>query len=83
MEPVTRSLRDIGTTIRNRRREAGLTAAQAAEWAGVSRRLFVELEGGKRPNVGLAAVLRILAVLGLDVEVRTRGLPGMRTPAGR
>jgi len=83
MEPVTRSIRDLGATIRNRRREAGLTAAQAAEWARVSRRLLVEVEGGKRPNVGLAAVLRILTVLGLDVDVRTRRLPGIRTPTER
>jgi transcriptional regulator with XRE-family HTH domain len=81
MYPVKRSIRELGATIRRRRKAAGLTAAQAAEWARVSRRLLVEVEGGKRPNVGLAAVLRILTVLGLDMEVRTRGLPGTRTPA--
>jgi len=70
--------RHLGAAIRAQRKAAHLTATQAASLARVSRRLLVELEGGKRPNVGVAALLRILEVLGLDLEVHARGLPGMR-----
>ena len=75
--------RQLGAAIRERRKEAHLTATQAASLARVSRRLLVELEGGKRPNVGFGALLRILDVLGLDLEVKVRGLPGTRPLGGR
>lgn len=80
MSPVIRNARQLGTIIRSRRHEARLTASQAAALARVSRRLLLEVEGGKRPNVGFGAVLRILEVLGLDLEVKVRGLPGTRGP---
>lgn len=73
------SARELGILIRDRRQEAGLTAAEAADLAGVSRRLLLEVERGKRPNVGFAAVMRILALLGLELDVRPRGLPGTRS----
>jgi transcriptional regulator with XRE-family HTH domain len=68
--------RELGSLIRDRRQEAGLTATEAADLAEVSRRLLLELERGKRPNVGFAAVMRILGILGLQLDVRRRGLPG-------
>ncbi len=71
-----RTTRDLGSRIRERRDEAGLTADQVAELARVSRRLLLELEQGKRSNVGFSNVLRILQVLGLRLEVASRGLPG-------
>jgi transcriptional regulator with XRE-family HTH domain len=71
-----REIRDLGQQIRQRRRAAGLTADKTAALAGVSRRLLLELEQGKRPNVGFSSVLRILSFLGLRMEVQPRGLPG-------
>ena len=67
---------DLGRLIRARRKEVGLTADDAARAAGVSRRLLLELEQGKRDNVSLAKALDILATLGLRMHVRMRGLPG-------
>ena len=72
------SARELGSLIRDRRQETGLTATEAAGLAGVSRRLLLEVERGKRPNVGFAAVMRILALLGLELDVSPRGLPGTR-----
>ena len=71
-----RSPAELGRQIRRRRKDAGLTADQTASLAGVSRRLLLELEQGKRPNVGLAHVLRILELLGVDVLLSPRGHPG-------
>ena len=71
-----RSPGDLGRQIRLRRKAVGLTADQTASLAGVSRRLLLELEQGKRPNVGLANVLRILELLGMGMVLSPRGLPG-------
>ena len=78
---TVRTASQLGTVIRERRRAVGLTAARTAELARVSRRLLLELERGKRPNVALAAVLRIVAVLRLEVDARHRGLPGTKQAA--
>ena len=74
---MVRNVAELGAIIRAKRREAGLTATQAAHLAGVSRRLLIELERGKRRNVGTAGVFRILELLGLEVDVSARGLPGV------
>jgi transcriptional regulator with XRE-family HTH domain len=70
-----RSPGELGRQIRQRRKDVGLTAERTASLAGVSRRLLLELEQGKRPNVGLAHVLRILELLGVDVVLSPRGHP--------
>jgi transcriptional regulator with XRE-family HTH domain len=75
--------RQLGATIRSRRKEARLTNAQVAAFAKVSRRLLTEVEGGKRPNVGFSALIRILEVLGLNLEVRARTLPGTLVADGQ
>ena len=73
----------LGRLIRQRREAVKLTTTQAAELAGVSRRLLIELERGKRRNVGLGAVFRILEILGLRMDVEPRGLPGTRSARHR
>ena len=73
---VIRDVAGVGRLIRARRQEVGLTIDEAARIAGVSRRLLIELERGRRPNVGAAAVFRILELLGLRVDIERRGLPG-------
>jgi transcriptional regulator with XRE-family HTH domain len=78
-----REARELGSLIRQRRDEVGLTATQAAGFAKVSRRLLIELERGKRPNVSFSAVLRILEYLGLEMDVTRRGLPGVRSSSRR
>lgn len=78
MNPTITNARQLGAAIRARRKETRLTVAQAAVFAKVSRRLLTEVEGGKRQNVGFSALIRILDVLGLDLEVLVRTLPGTR-----
>jgi transcriptional regulator with XRE-family HTH domain len=63
---------DLGAQIRTARRERTLTQERAAELAGVSARLWNEVEVGKRPRIGLETALRMLHTLGLDVHVSTR-----------
>ena len=73
---LIRDVAGLGRLIRARREEVGLTIVEAARVAGVSRRLLIELERGRRPNVGAAAVFRILELLGLRVDIERRGLSG-------
>ena len=63
----------LGATIRGRREELGLTIARLATHCDTSIRLISELERGKRPGVTFKTLLRVLTLLGLDLEVRPRG----------
>lgn len=65
----------LGEEIRARRKAAGLTLTEAAELIGVSRRLLVELENGKR-RVAVHTLFDILAALGLEMSVRERSRGG-------
>ena len=70
------TMETLGALIRERRQAANLDIPSAAARAGVGRRLLLELEAGKRPNVSFSTVLRLLALYGLSIEVVPRGLPG-------
>ncbi len=76
--PVT-DVREVGSAIRERRAELGLTISQLAVRSGVSIRLISELERGKRPGVTFSTLLRILTMLGLDLEIARRS--GMGGPS--
>jgi len=76
--PVT-DVREVGSAIRERRAELGLTISQLAVRSGVSIRLISELERGKRPGVTFSSLLRILTMIGLDLEIARRS--GMGGPS--
>jgi HTH-type transcriptional regulator/antitoxin HipB len=59
-----RNPRDLGLTVRDRRRALGLDQASLAKRVGVSRQWIIALEKGKR-SVELALVLRTLTALDL------------------
>jgi HTH-type transcriptional regulator/antitoxin HipB len=63
-----RSIRDLAATIRGRRRELGLTQADLAMRAGVSRKWVYEFEAGK-PAAELQLILRVMDALGLALDV--------------
>jgi HTH-type transcriptional regulator / antitoxin HipB len=71
-----RSVRDVAAAVRGRRQDAGLSQAQLAARAGVSRKWIYEFEGGK-PTAELGFVLRVLDAVGLQLEVQ----PGIRRPS--
>lgn len=62
---------EIGRLIRARRRRAGLRQGELAALAGVGNRFVSELENGKS-TVELGRTLRVLAVLGLELELGQR-----------
>ncbi|WP_408998128.1 helix-turn-helix domain-containing protein [Syntrophus buswellii] len=65
---------DIGTAVREKRREDDLTLADAAALCGVGYRFMSDLENGKA-TAQLGKVLRVLTALGLDVYIEARNWP--------
>jgi y4mF family transcriptional regulator len=62
------SIHDLASAVRGRRLELGVSQAELAARARVSRDWVNSFEGGK-PTVELILVLRILEVLGLRLEL--------------
>ena len=65
---------EIGYAIKDRRAELGMTQAQLAEAAGVSKRCLWSLELGQNPGVQLDKLTAVLGALGLGLEL-TVGTP--------
>ena len=59
----------IGYAIKDRRAELGMTQAQLAEAAGVSKRCLWSLELGQNPGVQLDKLTAVLGALGLGLEL--------------
>lgn len=79
--PVRRALRDVSAGVSRWRRLRGLTQAQLAERAGVSRGVARRLEAGDG-GVSLENVLRILRALGI-AELVTDALDPLNSDIGR
>ena len=65
------NVRAMGALIHNLRKEQGLTQAELAKRAVVSRKWIVEMERGK-PEAQLWKVIDVLNVLGYDLEIEKR-----------
>lgn len=65
---------DIGTAARKKRKEDGLTLADAAALCGVGYRFMSDLENGKE-TVQVGKVLKVLTALGLDMTIEARKWP--------
>ena len=68
-------LQELGYEIRKARAARGLTQAQLAQAAGLSRTTLNQLENGLFPDLGIKKVQSILDRLGLDLAVE----PAQRT----
>ncbi len=63
-----KSIRNLAAAVRGRRRDLGLTQAELATRAGVSRKWVYEFEAGK-PSAELRLILRVLDALGVTLEL--------------
>ncbi len=59
---------DLAVAVRSRRQDLGLTQAELASQAGVSRLWLNQIEGGK-PTAEFGLVIRLLDALGLRLEL--------------
>ena len=66
---------DIGSLVRIKRVELGMTQSQLADIAGNGIRFISDLENGK-PTMQISKVLDTLHVLGFDVIISARGEAG-------
>lgn len=64
-----RSITEIGGLIQQRRTDLGLTQAQVARRAKVSRDWIISIENGRRLTVDFERLLRTLDVLDLSIEI--------------
>ena len=71
---------EIGYAIKDRRAELGMTQAQLAEAAGVSKRCLWSLERGQNSGVQLDKLTAVLGALGLGLEL-TVGNPSVEPQA--
>jgi transcriptional regulator with XRE-family HTH domain len=69
-----RSTVDIGKAVRKKRKEDGLTLAEAAALCGVGYRFLSNLENGKA-TAELGKTLQVLFGLGLEVRLGPKGWP--------
>ena len=68
---------EIGYAIKKRRAQLGMTQAQVADAAGVSKRCLWSLELGQNPGVRLDKLTAVLDVLGIDLCLgEADALPG-------
>jgi len=72
------TLSELGEKIREKRKESGLTQAQLAQKAGLSRTTLSKLENGYFGNISVATLDNILSALGLCIELKPRN-PFMQT----
>jgi HTH-type transcriptional regulator/antitoxin HipB len=70
METVARTPLQFGNEIRENRRRLGMTQEQLAARAGVRQRTVSDIESAGKAR--LDTVMRILAVLSLELVVRVR-----------
>jgi transcriptional regulator with XRE-family HTH domain len=65
-------LAEIGTAVRHRREALGLSQQALARLAGLSRATINQLERGALTDLGVAKLVRVLGLLGLDLDARRR-----------
>jgi transcriptional regulator with XRE-family HTH domain len=69
---VADTIEELGSLIREQRIAHGYTQEEMAARAGVSTRLWSEVERGARLNVAADTLLRMLQLSGLDMLVQSR-----------
>lgn len=62
------NIEELGKLIRDTRKAQGLTQKDLALVAGVSVRLIVEFENGKR-GVNIDSVIKLCSLLGLKIDI--------------
>lgn len=71
---IVRTALDVGALVRRERKDRGLTQAELAEMAGVTRGWLIRMERGVA-GLELGLVLRTLDALGLRIDVEPRREP--------
>lgn len=68
----TFSIKYLAQTVKNKRKELGLTQQQLAGISGVGVRFLVELENGKKETLQIGKIQQVLKRLNLDLQVNDK-----------
>lgn len=71
-----KTLDELGAAVSERRRSLGLQQGAVATRAGVRQEWLSRLERGRLADLGTRKLLAVLAVLGLELELRGVGYSG-------
>ena len=63
-------LSDLGKTIRNLRKQKGLSQETLAEQSGISRATLSKIENGYIANVSIVTINQILSILGYEIDIK-------------
>jgi transcriptional regulator with XRE-family HTH domain len=63
-------LSELGETIKELRKQKGLSQEALAEQAGISRATLSKLENGYIANISIVVVNQILSLLGYEIEIK-------------
>jgi transcriptional regulator with XRE-family HTH domain len=76
-------LREVGMQVQQRRKDYGMSQAQLAKLAGLSRTTVNQLESGALEDLGYTKLINLLGILGLgfDAKQETRKSPALRMAA--
>ncbi|GAB3428119.1 helix-turn-helix domain-containing protein [Massilia solisilvae] len=76
-------LREVGMHVHDRRKEIGLSQAQLARLAGLSRTTVNQLESGALEDLGYTKLSQLLGILGLtfDAKERLKKSPALKIAA--
>ncbi len=66
------SVSELGTFIRNRRKQLGYTQAQLSDYSGISASFISNLENGKE-TTEIGKAMFLMQLLGLNLEIGSRG----------
>lgn len=73
-ETMEKTLRGLGQSLRDRRKELGISATTVAEAAGMSRVTLFRIEKGEA-SVAMGAYLNAISALGLSLALEDRRAP--------
>lgn len=75
VERPANSAIEIGAAIRESRKSAGMTQADLAKQAGVSRAFLIDIEKGARQRAELSRVLSLFRALDLSLTASSKPAP--------
>lgn len=76
-------LREVGMHVHEKRKELGISQAQLAKLAGLSRTTVNQLENGSLDDLGYSKLNQVLGILGLsfDAKQRVKKSPALKMAA--
>ena len=63
-------LSELGKTIKELRKQKGLSQEKLAEQSGISRATLSKLENGYISNISIVVVNQVLSLLGYEIEIK-------------